>query len=62
MTEKALAEEFEDATWMNQQPNPDITLIGLYALSERVREKSFRVIKMVCPTYILSNVPPPPPP
>ena len=44
MNEKALADNFEDATWLDEQPNPDLNFIGLYALSELVREQGFRVI------------------
>jgi len=44
MDEQALADRFEDATWMIEQPNPDLNFIGLYALSELVREKGFLVI------------------
>ena len=44
MDEQALAEDFEDATWLNEQPNPDLNFIGLYALSELVSEQGFRVI------------------
>lgn len=44
MNEQALADSFEDATWMIEQPNPDLNFIGLYALSELVREQGFRVI------------------
>ncbi len=44
MDEHALADRFEDATWMIEQPNPDLNFIGLYALSELVREKGFLVI------------------
>lgn len=44
MNEQAMADSFEDATWMIEQPNPDLNFIGLYALSELVREQGFRVI------------------
>ena len=44
MDEQALADNFENATWLDEQPNPDLNFIGLYALSELVREKGFRVI------------------
>lgn len=44
MNEQALADSFEDATWMIEQPNPDLNFIGLYKLSELVREQGFRVI------------------
>ena len=44
MDEQALADSFEDATWITEQPNPDLNFIGLYALSELVREQGFRVI------------------
>lgn len=44
MDEQALAENFENATWLNEQPNPDLNFIGLYALSKLVREQGFRVI------------------
>lgn len=44
MNEQALADRFEDATWMDEQPNPDLNFVGVYALSELVREKGFRVL------------------
>ena len=44
MDEQALADNFENATWLDEQPNPDLNFIGLYALSELVREQGFRVI------------------
>ena len=44
MDEKALADRFEDATWLDEQPNPDLNFIGLFALSELVREQGFRVV------------------
>ena len=44
MNEKALADMFEEATWLDEQPNPDLNFIGLFALSELVREQGFRVI------------------
>ena len=44
MDEQALADSFEDATWLTEQPNPDLNYIGMYALSEHVREQGFRVI------------------
>ena len=44
MDEKALADRFEDATWLDEQPNPDLNFIGLFALSELVREQDFRVV------------------
>lgn len=44
MNEQALADSFEDATWMIEQPNPDLNYIGLYALSELVQGECFRVI------------------
>lgn len=44
MHEQALADSFEDATWMIEQPNPDLNFIGLYALSELVQDEGFRVI------------------
>ena len=57
MTEQALADRFEDATWMDEQPNPDLNFIGLYALSELVREKGFRVIINGMHQVPLINVP-----
>ena len=68
MDEQALAERFEDATWMDEQPNPDLNFIGVYALSELVREKGFRVLingmygPRSHPTYLqlLSTYPIPP--
>ena len=44
MDEEALAANFENATWLDEQPNPDLNFVGLYALSELVREQGFRVI------------------
>ncbi|KAL6713362.1 hypothetical protein ACLMJK_008827 [Lecanora helva] len=44
MDEATLAANFENATWLDEQPNPDLNFIGLYALSELVREQGFRVI------------------
>lgn len=44
MTEQALADGFEEATWMTETPTPDLNYIGCYALSELVREKGFRVL------------------
>ena len=44
MSEQALADRFEDATWICEQPCPDLNFIGCYALSELVREKGFRVL------------------
>ena len=44
MDEQALADRFEEATWLDEQPNPDLNYIGLFALSELVREQGFRVI------------------
>ena len=44
MDEEALADSFESATCLNEQPNPDLNFIGMYALSELVREQGFRVI------------------
>jgi len=43
MNEEQLANCFADATWHNEQPNPDLNFIGTYALSELFREKGFRV-------------------
>lgn len=43
MGEAELAEMFEDATWHDEQPNPDLNFIGTYALSELFREKGFTV-------------------
>ncbi|KAK4693692.1 asparagine synthase (glutamine-hydrolyzing), partial [Lecanoromycetidae sp. Uapishka_2] len=44
MDEQALADCFEDATWLDEQPNPDLNFVGLYALSGLVRKHGFRVI------------------
>lgn len=44
MDEKALADRFEEATWLVEQPNPDLNFVGLFALSEIVREQGFRVV------------------
>ena len=44
MDEQALTDRFEEATWLDEQPNPDLNYIGLFALSELVREQGFRVI------------------
>lgn len=43
MNEQELANDFEDATWLDEQPNPDLNFIGTYALSKLFREKGFRV-------------------
>ncbi|KAK5265284.1 hypothetical protein LTR96_009186 [Exophiala xenobiotica] len=43
MNEEELAKCFADATWHDEQPNPDLNFIGTYALSELFREKGFRV-------------------
>lgn len=43
MNEEELANSFADATWHDEQPNPDLNFIGTYALSELFREKGFRV-------------------
>ena len=44
MDEQTLADNFECATWLDEQPNPDLNFVGLYSLSELVREQGFRVI------------------
>ena len=44
MDEQALVDNFEDATWLDEQPNPDLNFIGMYALSKLVRDQGFRVI------------------
>ena len=44
MNEQALADKFEDAMWHCEQPYADLNFIGLFALSELVREQGFRVI------------------
>ena len=43
MNEQELANSFEDATWLDEQPNPDLNFIGTYCLSKLFREKGFRV-------------------
>ncbi|KAK4936395.1 hypothetical protein LTR10_022721 [Elasticomyces elasticus] len=43
MNEEELARSFADATWHDEQPNPDLNFIGTYALSELFRDKGFRV-------------------
>ncbi|KAJ9609340.1 hypothetical protein H2200_005667 [Cladophialophora chaetospira] len=43
MNEAELAGSFADATWHDEQPNPDLNFIGTYALSELFREQGFRV-------------------
>jgi asparagine synthase (glutamine-hydrolysing) len=43
MNEAELARSFADATWHDEQPNPDLNFIGTYALSELFREQGFRV-------------------
>lgn len=43
MDEQELVNDFEDATWLDEQPNPDLNFIGTYALSKLFREKGFRV-------------------
>ena len=44
MSEQAIADDFEDATWVCEQPYPDLNFIGCYALSQLVHEEGFRVI------------------
>lgn len=44
MNEQALADYFEDATWLCEHPIADMNFVGCYALSDLVREKGFRVI------------------
>lgn len=44
MNEQSLADQLEDATWHCEQPYADLNFIGIYALSELVREKGFRVL------------------
>ena len=44
MDEQALADYFEDATWLCEQPTADLNFVGLYALSDLIREKDFRVM------------------
>lgn len=43
MNEQELANSFEDATWLDEQPNPDLNFIGTYCLSKLFREHGFRV-------------------
>ncbi|KAK5951667.1 hypothetical protein OHC33_007346 [Knufia fluminis] len=43
MNEQELANSFEDATWLDEQPNPDLNFIGTYCLSKLFREKGYRV-------------------
>ena len=43
MNEQELANCFEEATWLIEQPNPDLNFIGTYALSKLFREEGFRV-------------------
>lgn len=43
MNEQELANDFEDATWHDEQPNPDLNFIGVFALSKLFREQGFRV-------------------
>ena len=43
MNEAELARSFADATWHDEQPNPDLNFIGTYALSELFRDEGFRV-------------------
>ena len=44
MTEKRLAEGFEDATWYTEHPSTNLNFVGCFALSKLVREKGFRVL------------------
>ncbi|EON67269.1 asparagine synthase (glutamine-hydrolyzing) [Coniosporium apollinis CBS 100218] len=44
MSEAALAERFEDATWHCEHHNPDLNFVGKYALSEVPREVGFKVV------------------
>ena len=44
MDEQAFVDAFADATWMNEQPNPDLNFVGLFSLSELVRAQGFKVI------------------
>ncbi|ERF74817.1 hypothetical protein EPUS_03201 [Endocarpon pusillum Z07020] len=44
MNEQSLADQLEDATWHCEQPYADLNFIGIYALSELVREQGFRVL------------------
>lgn len=44
MTEEALAERFEDATWHCEHHNPDLNFVGKFALSELPRELDFKVV------------------
>lgn len=44
MDEQALADYFEDATWICEQPTADLNFVGVYALSDFVREQGFRVM------------------
>lgn len=55
MTEQDLADNFENATWLDEQPNPDLNFIGMYALSELVRGKGFRVILNGKPKEVQSH-------
>ncbi|KAK6371542.1 hypothetical protein LTS17_008793 [Exophiala oligosperma] len=43
MTEDELARSFADATWHDEQPNPDLNFIGTYALSALFQKQGFRV-------------------
>lgn len=43
MNEQELANSFEDATWLDEQPNPDLNFIGTYCLSKLFQEKGFTV-------------------
>ena len=43
MDERSMVEMFADATWHDEQPNPDLNFVGVFALSELFREHGFRV-------------------
>ena len=43
MDERSMVEMFADATWHDEQPNPDLNFVGVFALSALFREHGFRV-------------------
>jgi asparagine synthase (glutamine-hydrolysing) len=44
MSEQALADNFEEATWHNEYPMPDLNYIGKYVLSNAPKEHGVKVV------------------
>lgn len=44
MSEQALADNFEEATWHNEYPMPDLNYIGKYVLSDAPKEHGVKVV------------------